>query len=898
MTSIDAPRLAPNHPVSHRGRLVVLLTPEFEGVHPNSGNLGRLSRDLANWGKEHGLRYLVVVPYSRELDDVPWQKTSTGLFFNFNYGRFDGIPVFAVGKEVPFSQRFPQGDSALREISEFGRAFFFLASGQRIYTNPAAVIHALDYSMGIAVASSNVPIDPFKICFSPIDPQLFDVHFPITDPALATALSVLPFMDGVVSSAGVSGLEVGARQAHSVLFWSSKFHAALAGDPNFRSFMIKAEGKSQILPGSWDPRLPESIPETTLRGIEEAYMRMLYNEGVKRSLHFIQNPDLTIDRAIILVSEPTNPNQPSRTQAVDKAVADASSGLQKLLKHGVTVLGSGRNGVFNNYWQNAGALVTLLETVIKDPQLNRRGRYVIIPDGGYFERGGPLTHAVGMEGVKGLTPDGKYTLNINCIRQAPALFHQLPQHGYGWIVFCASDNRFVPDGTLKAGGKNLWEVPQGLVITGQPERVSPDLTNEQLDHVRSLGWWITDSNGAVTVFAEKTPIDLVRRVVDRSGGEEILKNTFVFAMTIPVAEKIIEKLMNTPCLKDQQPYVTTYPLDISSHIFFPMTVSKKDWMQIFALMSKIRAAGDKSLTSDEKSLLTTTGLSVFEVAKGMLKFESPKAGVIFDHEQDWLNLWNFADDISKTANGLAGANMGHNSIWDDFGTLLSINAKWRRYLESKDDVRTAARTFGDITLNSNGENVGGLHNVTFIDPHTGGRFSTDKIEHIPKDVLLVNVEFKHPIEIVARKVVIYNAQLGEGVKRIPADTVIRGGVIKSMEEAPDQPADTKDQPRLLVNCYAEKVVLYGGMLHTSLSLRFADHVDLHRNNLDSNDTPVALMPIGVNLKEPLPDSWANHPALKGINRKKALIDQPFIIEDASGNPVRTDLDFWQVRGGY
>lgn len=893
------------HPVSHHGRMVVLVTPEYEGVHQQIGGLGKVAKDIAQRGREIGIRYVVVVPYvhsasgRNELEDIPWQRKTKDLYFNYYYGRFNDVPVFSVGLEFPFPERFPLGGTpALRAIHEFGRALLHLTSSQRLFTQPGALFHFFDYPMGTAISPEYRK--HYKVLFSPMDPK-FDHRYKLSDPTILTGLKALPHL-GAEDDRGLSGLEVGAALSDGVIFWSQGHYNKFSSAETYNLFMQLCQDKKHVLPGSWLPWLGQEITEDTLRGINDAYMRVLYNDGLKRSLHFIQNPDMFIDRAYILVPEPSNPNLPSRTEAAKAAIARAN--LEKEFTKEVVVFGSGRNGVFNDYWQNAGGLVTLLEQVLGDPHLNPMGRYVIIPDGGYFERGGPLTQAVGMEGIKGLVQDGQYTLSINCVRQAPTFFRQLPNHGYGWIVFSASDNRWIPAGTPKVGKHNLWETKKGIVLTGQPKKFNLELEDEKLDEelasVQSLGWFITDGNGEISVFAEKTPPHLIRGVLREKDVDTLIKNSFVFAMTIDTARVMVEKLLKTNTLKDpKKPYVSVYPIDISSHIFFPMTVERADWELIFDVMQKLRAK--ETLTPDEEEVLTTTGLSILEIAKGMLKFEyiDTNYRIVFDHKEDWMKIWNFAQAAKKVAGGgIAGANIGKESIWDDFGTLSTITQLWQRHFDEDQTIREISRMLGGLPTDTNVKNVTGLKNVTFVDPESGKALPPGQV---PQDVIIVNTTFNHPVKIIGRKVIVYGAELGAGIKEIPAHTIIVGGKIETMEEALDQPAETKNLPRLLINCFPKgKLVTYAGMLHTSLSLRFADPAKLSSLGLKPEDRPVALVPIFVNLKDPIAKARPyvqKHPALSILDPKRNLIEQSFVVEDENGNLKLLGMNFWDVRGG-
>ena len=633
-------------------------------------------------------------------------------------------------------------------------------------------------------------------------------------------------------------------------------------------------------------------------------MNVLYKKGIDRSVHFMTEPDtkMLMDKVYYFIPEPSNLNKPSRKGVLQKSLRRVTEDLKNIIAdgmNGIKILGGGRDeGVFWNYWENMGSLVALLEQVVNDnkdkpkEQVNMT-RNLIMADVGDFQRGGVLSQALGVEALKSMTPEGDYALGVNCIKQAPIFFRQLPDHGKGWVVFSASDNKWLPDGSPKAGKKYLWETDSKIILTGKPAA--------NVEATKGLGSWVADDAGKIRLFAEKASPTVIKDALENMWmtEENLNLNTFVFAIKYDIAEKILKAYKNTPCEKDGDAFVTTYPLDISSHFIFPATLEKAEWGRLFEVLQLVR----KGPVADEVTKETTeNGLSLVEIAKGMRKFEKDKAKQVFDNYKDWMTLYDMAHTISVESNGIAGASIGPNCQWNDFGTLEEMVEKmWLANFDNNEQVRTVARKRAGLPAD---QNIGPEMDmesikkyVTFIDPATGAPMELDDGE-IPEKVILHDVIFDHPIEIIADRVILHDVILGQGVKKIPANTIISRGAIDELEEAPDQPKKILRQPAFIFNCQKlGKVVVYRGMVHASLSLNYVDAADLSEQGLKRNDQPLAIAPIYFNLKEKIEDQHDGlfYAGMDLLDPNENMLVQSFIVEDENGKPKPLGLNFFQVK---
>jgi hypothetical protein len=216
--------------------------------------------------------------------------------------------------------------------------------------------------------------------------------------------------------------------------------------------------------------------------------------------------------------------------------------------------------------------------------------------------------------------------------------------------------------------------------------------------------------------------------------------------------------------------------------------------------------------------------------------------------------------------------------------------------DKDEQIRTIARTRSGFPVDHNIMNVKGLENVTFIDPLTNTAISDGEI---PDKVILKDMEFDHPVEIIAERVILHDVKLGKGVKRIPANTIISRGEIDELEEAPEQSKRISRQPAFLFNCHKKgKVLVYRGMVHASLSLEYAKNEDLQAHNLSATDTPLAIAPIYFDLKDAIVNQhdFYLYPGIVRLNQTMNMLDQSFIIEDEDGKPKLLGLNFFQVRG--
>ncbi len=881
-----------NHPVSYRGRILSLISPEY-AIHPDSEKIGKIIHNIALWHASIGIRTNVIIPYSSKLDNINWDQITYNHPHNFCYKEYEGIPVFAIGKDKPFSNVIPPKETGYADLIHFGDALLYFMNLNDYSNHPTALLHFFDYPMGIAMdyISKQLKGNPIasNMIFSPMDPQRNFHKYN---------------MGGMgVGMEKVDGLEMGANVAHSVMFWSDKFYKELQGSHMFYEFLRVTGDKAVKLPGSWQPNVLDNISEKTLREMQEVYMGTLYKKGIDRSIHFMTEPDtkMFMDKVYYFIPEPSDIAKPSRKIVLKDALRHVASDLDNIIVgglRGVKILGGGRDkDVFYDYWENLGGLTALLEQVIVDNRgradVDVKGaRYLLLADAGDFKRGGVMAQALGIEALKSLTPEGENTLGINCIKQAPIFFRQLPDHGKGWIVFSASDNKWLPDGSPKTGKKYLWESKSKIILTGKPAA--------NVEAVKGLGCWVADEAGKIQLFAEKASPDVVKNALDNLGlaEEDINLNPFVFAIKYDIAEKIVNLYKDTPCKKDGKAFVTTYPLDISSHFIFPTTLKKGEWQRIYEILQQVRKGKVADEVYDEA---TENGLNLVAIAKGMKKFEKERIGQVFDNLEDWMMIYEMAQKIKLDANDIAGASIGPNCQWNDYGTLEEMIEKmWMAAFDNKEQVRSVARRRTGFPEDNNDMSVDMEQiktYVTFIDPVTNDVMDLEDGE-IPEKVIIQDVNFDHPVQIVADRVILHDVVLGEGVKRIPANTIISRGEIDELEEAPDQPKRISHQPALIFNCHKKgKVIVYRGMAHASLSLAYVDNADLIAQGLHASETPLALSPIYFDLKEEIlkQNNYQLYPGINLLEPGLNMLDQSFIIEDENGKPKLLGLNFFQVK---
>jgi hypothetical protein len=892
-----------DHPASYRGRSVILITPEFQELHQNSGNMGKVAHSIVQMANNIGMKTSVIVPYSEDLTHITdWHTTTENEKHNFCHKSVEGISVYAIGKDNPFSEIVPPHENGYAQLKNFEDALSYFISHNRDCNDPPAILHFFDYPMGIVMYEmfkNNALLAPLanNLIFSPMDPTRFFNQFNNGE-------------DGGM----LDGLELGADVARKVVFWSERFHSEIQDQPRFANFLRAASGREAILPGDWHPSGKDNIHGNTLNGIQEVYMDVLYGSGINRSVHYMRSPNMLLDKVFYFIPELDDLSKPSRRDVVWNSFARVSNELQKNIKggvQGIKILCGGRDDkVFYDYWQNLGGLVAFLEQVGMENEGKtlaeiESARYLLISDAGDFKRGGALAQAVGVEGMKGLTPEGRYTLGINCIKQSPVLFRQLPNHGYGWVSFAAPDNKCVPDGSPKAGNHYMWEVDSKVIITGKPAA--------SVDEVKGLGCFVTDDDGKLIFFAEKAEPQVVKKALAMLGREvkDLYLNTMIFFLKQDIAKLLVNRYKNIPCKKNGKPFVSAYPLDISSHFIFPTTISEKDWKRIWQILQNVRA---NNVPPEVEYEHTANGLNILSIAGAMKKFEIPDIGQVFDNLEDWMEIHKMAQDINKEAKGISGVSLGNNCKWNDYGTLDVLDEMWKENLSTNRENRELERDRGGYPREANVYNVDMdniKNNVTFIDTRT--KKPLEKGE-IPEKVLLSGVNFGYPINISADRVIVSeNAssgiRLGQGVTDIQPNTVISGGDIEALVEAPRKSGVKSEDvpeapPAILLNCFTngKPLHVYRGMLHNSLSLRYADPKKLEKLGYTSKDTPIALTPLDFELKNATGEQ-SNYavdelyPQIRDLlDPTKNMLDQSFIVEDGQGGVKRLGLNFYEVRG--
>ncbi len=886
-----------SHPISYQGRTVWLVSPEHI-IHPGCGKMGKIVHEIALSNTKAGTNTNIIIPYSEKLADVKWDVSTRNYTHNFCFRKVDNISIFAVGRDQPWSEVVPAQDKYY-EYVQFADALNYFIHLHAFTQDPAAIMHFFDYPMGFAMSNlkstlrynANNSDLMNNIIFSPMDPLNFNKRYNTGD------------------LYNIDGLESGANAAHKVMFWSEKFYDDIKRSNRFPEFLSAASGKEDIMPGGWQPRMTETIPQVTIRGMRAGYMDTLYKSGLDRSFHFMARPGVKMDKVFYFIPEPSDTGKPSRKSVIRKSLRRVENEMDSIVKNGIDgikMLGGGRDNVFYDYWGNLGGLVAFLEQMMienttKTEDEIKNARYLFMADAGDFKRGGGIAQAKGVEALKSMTPEGDRTLGINCILQAPVFFRQLPDDGKGWIVYTASDNKWIPDGTPRTGNNYLWESNAKIIISGRPAA--------NVEAVRGLGCWITDKFGQVIFFAEKASPEVIRHTLNKLGlkEEDLCLNTFVWAMKYDLAKKIVDLYKNKKCKKimkgkqEAKCFVTTYPMDISTHFIFPTTLTRAEWEKTYEILQYVRAKKDTSKFSNE---FTGRGLSLVEVAKQMKGFEKEGPGTdqVFNDLDDWMTIYDMASIINEDANGIDGANIGKNCLWNDFGDLKSmVNEMYFENFSDNEWARKAERTRSGYPLDKNTQNVDMNEirdYVKFIDPESGKPMQLAEGE-IPEKVILNNVSFDHPVEIVADRVILDDVKLGKGVTKIPANTIIAKGEIEDLEEAPDQSETLSKMPALIFNCHKKgKVLVYRGMAHASLSLEYVDQKDLNEQGLSPSDTPLTLTPILFNLKAPIneQDDYILYPGINLLEPEFSMLEQSFIIEDENGKPKLLGLTFFQVKG--
>jgi len=173
------------------------------------------------------------------------------------------------------------------------------------------------------------------------------------------------------------------------------------------------------------------------------------------------------------------------------------------------------------------------------------------------------------------------------------------------------------------------------------------LSESVLQSLTQLGIMLVDHNNTPTLFLEKPTIPEVLSVLKQYGKSSVYFNAFYFAFTKPAARFLVS-LYARPKKSDGTPFFETFDFDWSTHVIEPFAAQSKELWE---------------------------------------KRYNPDQAKIFDNFDDWMCLYEFAQEFKHRFGAPSVVSIGADAIWYDTGLSSDLASLLELSVSSKDLIK-------------------------------------------------------------------------------------------------------------------------------------------------------------------------------------------------------------------